>query len=107
MSFDIGASKEFEVHTTIFSHDVWGLENLCNLDKVPARGATVRDYFHRVTFGKMGIHKEFNRPKYTECRKKMNRNYTSWYQTDFLCKIFQTQMASEFKVRLLKLAVWC
>ena len=55
MSFDIGASKEFEVHMTVFSHDVWGLENLCNLDKVPARGATVRDYFHRVTFGKMGI----------------------------------------------------
>ena len=42
VSFDAGRSPEFGVHTTLFAQNVWGLENVANLGKVPATGATVR-----------------------------------------------------------------
>ncbi len=41
VNFDIGSSKDFGVHTTLFARNIWGLENLARLDKVPATGATV------------------------------------------------------------------
>ena len=42
VSFDVGSEPEGAVHTTIFAHNVWGLENLAHLGKVPPAGATVR-----------------------------------------------------------------
>ena len=42
MSFDVGSEPEGAVHNTIFAHNVWGLENLAHLGKVPPAGATVR-----------------------------------------------------------------
>ena len=44
VSFDTGRSQEFGVHTTLFAQNVWGLENVANLGKVPATGATVMRY---------------------------------------------------------------
>jgi kynurenine formamidase len=41
LSLDHGASKDFKVHTTWLPSGRWGLENVANLDKVPAAGATL------------------------------------------------------------------
>lgn len=40
-SIDFGQSKDFAVHRFIAGHNVPGLENLANLDRLPATGATV------------------------------------------------------------------
>jgi kynurenine formamidase len=41
LSLDNGPSKDFKVHTTWLPSGRWGLENVANLDKVPAAGATL------------------------------------------------------------------
>jgi kynurenine formamidase len=41
LSIDLGSSKDFKVHYTILPANKWGLENLANLGKIPARGATI------------------------------------------------------------------
>ena len=40
LSLDNGPSMTFSVHVNWLNADNWGLENLANLDKLPARGAT-------------------------------------------------------------------
>ena len=40
-SIDYGASKEFMVHRIAAKHNVSGLENLTNLDQLPAKGAYI------------------------------------------------------------------
>ena len=40
-SIDYGKSKDFEVHRIAAAKNVAGLENLTNLDALPARGATI------------------------------------------------------------------
>jgi kynurenine formamidase len=40
-SMDYGASKDFIVHQVLNKADIYGLENVANLEKVPAKGATV------------------------------------------------------------------
>jgi kynurenine formamidase len=41
LSLDNGASKEFKTHRLWLPSGRWGLENVANLDKVPASGATL------------------------------------------------------------------
>lgn len=41
MSLDHGASKDFKTHHAWLPSGRWGLENVANLDKVPAAGATL------------------------------------------------------------------
>jgi kynurenine formamidase len=41
MSLDNGASKDFKVHYGWLPSGRWGLENVANLDQVPANGATL------------------------------------------------------------------
>ncbi len=41
LSLDNGPSKDFRVHTMWLPSGRWGLENVANLDKVPAAGATL------------------------------------------------------------------
>lgn len=41
MSLDIGASKDFRTHRLWLPAGRWGIENVANLDKVPATGATI------------------------------------------------------------------
>src|SRR5262245_2040331 len=41
MSLDHGPSKDFKTHVLWLSAGRWGLENVANLDKVPAAGATL------------------------------------------------------------------
>jgi kynurenine formamidase len=38
-SVDYGQSKDFQTHRILFSHDVYGLENVAHLDRVPTTGA--------------------------------------------------------------------
>jgi len=40
-SMDPGTSKDFIVHQVLNSKDIYGLENIANLDKLPATGATL------------------------------------------------------------------
>ena len=41
LSLDPGRSQTFDAHLTVLGADRYGIENLANLDRVPARGATV------------------------------------------------------------------
>lgn len=41
LSLDFGASTTFDVHITLLGADKYGLENLANLTRIPARGALV------------------------------------------------------------------
>jgi kynurenine formamidase len=41
LSLDHGASKDFKTHVTWLPSGRWGLENVVNLDRVPAVGATL------------------------------------------------------------------
>jgi kynurenine formamidase len=41
LSLDPGNSKNFKTHTTWLPAGRWGIENIANLDKVPAAGATL------------------------------------------------------------------
>lgn len=41
LSLDPGRSQTFDAHFAILGADRYGIENLANLDRVPARGATV------------------------------------------------------------------
>jgi kynurenine formamidase len=41
LSLDHGPSKDFKVHYAWLPSERWGLENIANLDKVPASGATL------------------------------------------------------------------
>jgi kynurenine formamidase len=41
LSLDPGNSKDFKTHYTWLPLGRWGIENIANLDKVPATGATL------------------------------------------------------------------
>jgi len=41
LSLDYGASKDFKTHYAWLPSGRWGLECVANLDRVPARGATL------------------------------------------------------------------
>jgi kynurenine formamidase len=41
LSLDFGASKDFATHYAWLPSGRWGLENVANLDQVPAKGATI------------------------------------------------------------------
>jgi kynurenine formamidase len=40
-SVDHGQSKDFQTHRILYSHDIYGLENVANLDRVPTTGTLV------------------------------------------------------------------
>lgn len=40
-SIDYGQSKDFETHRTLYEAGLYGLENVANLEKLPATGATL------------------------------------------------------------------
>jgi kynurenine formamidase len=40
-SVDAGQSKDFIVHQVLYGANIYGLENVANLDKLPAKGATL------------------------------------------------------------------
>ena len=40
-SIDYGQSTLFETHRVLYERNIPGLENLANLDRLPARGATL------------------------------------------------------------------
>jgi kynurenine formamidase len=54
LSLDHGASSTFETHVTVLGAGKYGLENLMNLDKVPAVGASVMVGIPRYEAGSGG-----------------------------------------------------
>jgi len=53
-STDRGQSKKFLTHQVLGKHNVWGLENLANSDKLPSRGFTVYNMVHKLEGGSGG-----------------------------------------------------
>lgn len=41
LSLDLGKATVFEAHTTLLGAGIWGIECIANLDRIPARGATL------------------------------------------------------------------
>ncbi|GIY54247.1 uncharacterized protein CDAR_172071 [Caerostris darwini] len=41
LSFDIGLSRDKEVHQILLGHGMYGIENIANMDKIPIYGATL------------------------------------------------------------------
>jgi len=41
LSLDVGTSRDFRTHKVWLPAGRWGIENIANLDKVPAAGATL------------------------------------------------------------------
>jgi kynurenine formamidase len=50
-SIDYGQSTLFETHRVLYERDIAGLENLTNLDRLPARGALVMALPMKITGG--------------------------------------------------------
>ncbi|MEP7337650.1 MAG: cyclase family protein, partial [Acidobacteriota bacterium] len=40
-SIDYGQSKDFIVHQVLYGANIYGLENVANLERLPAKGATL------------------------------------------------------------------
>jgi kynurenine formamidase len=38
---DYGQSKNFQTHRILYAHNIYGLENVANLDRLPATGTTL------------------------------------------------------------------
>lgn len=50
-STDYGQSKEFTTHQILGSSNVWGLENLANLDDLPPKGFTIFNMVYKIKEG--------------------------------------------------------
>ena len=67
-STDYGQSRDFKTHQILGSANVWGLENVANLDKLPTKGAIVFNMVYKLKEGSgapsrqenIRITKEFN-----------------------------------------------
>lgn len=54
LSTDRGQSRDFETHVILAQANVWGLENVANLDQLPPRGFTVFCLVHNLREGSGG-----------------------------------------------------
>ena len=50
-STDYGQSRDFKTHQILGSANVWGLENVANLDKLPSKGAIVFNMVYKLKEG--------------------------------------------------------
>ena len=50
-STDYGQSRDFKTHQILGSANVWGLENVANLDKLPTKGAIVFNMVYKLKEG--------------------------------------------------------
>ena len=53
-STDYGQAKKFQTHQILAKANIWGLENLNNVDKLPAKGFTVYNGAYKSTDGSGG-----------------------------------------------------
>ena len=50
-STDFGQSKDFKTHQILGSANVWGLENVANLDVLPPKGFTILNMVYKLKDG--------------------------------------------------------
>merc|ERR1712223_1469022 len=50
-STDFGQSRDFKTHQILGAANVWGLENVANLDKLPSKGATIFNMVYKLKEG--------------------------------------------------------
>ena len=50
-STDYGQSKTFETHQILGKANVWGLENLNNVDELPPKGFTIFNMAYKIKEG--------------------------------------------------------
>ena len=50
-STDYGQSKDFKTHQILGSANVWGLENVGNLDELPPKGFTILNMVYKLKEG--------------------------------------------------------
>ena len=50
-STDFGQSKDFKTHQILGSANVWGLENVANLDALPPKGFTILNMVYKLKDG--------------------------------------------------------
>ncbi len=48
LNFDVGSNLNFNVHRLLLGANLWGMENVAHMGKVPPTGATVRTLFTLV-----------------------------------------------------------
>ena len=53
-STDFGQSKDFKTHQILGASDVWGLENVANVDALPPKGFTVYNMVYKLKEGSGG-----------------------------------------------------
>ncbi len=53
-SVDFGQSKDFKTHQIFASNNIWGLENLNNVDKLPSKDFTVINMVTKLRGGSGG-----------------------------------------------------
>ncbi len=61
-SVDFGQSKDFKVHQILAKNNLYGLENLANVDKLPSRGYTIYAMVHKIKEGSGGPARVFAMP---------------------------------------------
>ena len=50
-SFDKGQANEFPAHQIFLGNDIWGIENIANLDKLPDSGYTIFNMVFKLQEG--------------------------------------------------------
>ena len=58
-SVDYGQSKDFEAHQILGQANVWNLENLANVDRLPAKGYTLYNMVYKLRQGSGGPSRVF------------------------------------------------
>ena len=53
-SVDFGQSKDFQSHQIFYKKNIWGLENLKNVDKLPAKGFMIYNMVYKSRDGSGG-----------------------------------------------------
>ena len=53
-SVDFGQSKDFQSHQIFYQKNIWGLENLKNVDKLPAKGFMIYNMVYKSRDGSGG-----------------------------------------------------
>ena len=59
ISFDPGRDSTYKGHHALFEHQKWGIENVANVDKLPATGATLFVGAPKIGEGTGGIARIF------------------------------------------------
>ena len=84
-STDYGQSKDFKTHKIISAKNIWGLENLNNVEKLPSRGFTLYNMVQKVQVGSGG-------PSRVIAVLNSDSNNSSSLDTNYCTKSFLTMI---------------